>query len=397
MSNPLVIISLVFFTIFKLTSQQIPGCNQYTDCVQCTSNKCTYCELPTAGSNFVCHTALDITNPCGFYCPDDNIDNPAKCTAPAANIYDPNIALEMLLLSTSAYSDKPEMSLTNFPVGDWKEYGIFSVTPCDPLNSTCFGFTAYSENGQFIVLAFRGTVGVTQLLFESIQGFIPTSSWPPGGMVTPYFKDALLGMWPAITVQMTALVQQYPTYKIYVTGHSLGGAVASLAASFLLYNNITTKVSLYTFGEPRVGDYLFSKQFDSQIPDAWRVIDYIDPFPHIPFCEYILVNGPVPVCNPCPGPNVFSYHHGSEVWYNISQPVFTPQDPHYVCLEGWPRNEALNCSTGYVSYGQDCFNNIDNCVQYHLSYFGINIGACGGSDCSNPIACNKPKIEIKKR
>jgi len=388
---------LVLFTIVKLTAQQVAGCNQFTDCVSCTSTNCTYCELPTAGSNFVCHSALDITNPCTFYCPDSNINNPSQCRAPIPNIYDPNIAMEMLLLSTSAYSDKPDMCLTNLPLSDWTEYGTFSVSPCDPANSTCFGFSAYSEKNQFIVLAFRGTTAVTQLLFETIQGFLPTSDWPAGGMVTPYFKDALFKMWPALQTQMSELIQKYPTYKVYVTGHSLGGAMASLAASYLLYNNITDKVSLYTFGEPRVGDYMFSRIFDSQIPDSWRVVYYIDPFPHIPFCEYILVNGPVPVCNPCPGPNIFSYHHGSEVWYNISQPIFTPQDPHYECLFGWPRNEALNCSTGYVSFGQDCFSNIDNCIKYHLFYFGIDVGTCGVSNCSNPVACNKQQITIKKR
>jgi len=383
----LIFSSLVLF-IIQITTQHL-GCNQYTDCLSCTSNNCTYCELPTTDSNVVCHLALDITNPCSFYCPDDNINTPSKCVAPRPNIYDPNIAMEMLLLSTSAYSQTPGKCLINLSLSDnWVQYGTFSAA-CDPVNSTCFGFTAYSPKNQSIVLAFRGTTAINQILFESIQSLLPTSSWPAGGMVIPYFNDALNLMWPQVQNQMTQLVQKYPNYKIYVTGHSLGGAVASLAASALLQNNITTNASLYTFGEPRVGDYIFSRGFDSQISDAWRVIHYIDPFPHIPFCEYIFVNGPIPVCNPCPGPNIFSYHHGSEVWYNTSQLIFAPKDPHYVCLQGWPRNEALNCSTGYDSFGQDCFNDINNCAKYHEYYFGVDVGSCGESDCSDPVACNK--------
>jgi len=303
--------------------------------------------------------------------------------------------MPMLLLSTSAYSETPGTCLGNLPLPNWVQFGTFVVPECDSFNSTCFGFTGYSEANQSIVLAFRGTASVSQLVFEAIQGFLPTSTWPAGGMVVPYFKDVLDLMWPQISTQMIQLVQKYPTFKVYVTGHSLGGALASLAASSLIQNKIAPKVSLYTFGEPRVGDYTFSHIFNTQIPDAWRIIYYIDPFPHIPFCEYIYVNGPIPVCNPCSGPNIFSYHHGVEVWYNISQMVFAPTDPHYVCLEGWPTNEALNCSTGFVSYGQDCFSNIQNCVNYHLFYFGVNVGACGASNCADPMACNKSQFLIK--
>ena len=40
-----------------------------------------------------------------------------------------------------------------------------------------------------------------------------------------------------------------------MTGHSLGGALASLASTLIIYEGETSKddLMLYTFGQPRVG------------------------------------------------------------------------------------------------------------------------------------------------
>jgi len=237
-------------------------------------------------------------------------------------------------------------------------------------------------------------VTISQLLFETIQGFLPISTWPAGGAVIPYFKNAHDSLWPDILAATKALVTRYPKFSVLVTGHSLGAAIASLTASAISAAKIVSSpLALYTFGEPRVGDFEFARTFDKMIPNAWRTIHYIDPFPHIPLCEYILVNGPIPVCNPCAHPDIFSYHQGTEVWYNITASKFSPQDPHTVCQTGWPYNEALDCSTGQVGYGVDCFKNVQTCLAYHTFYFGVSVTDCGVSECGDPVACNVMKEE----
>jgi predicted lipase len=54
-----------------------------------------------------------------------------------------------------------------------------------------------------------------------------------------------------------------------VTGHSLGGALASLAALHIymdiLDNKATPDISLFTIGEPRVGDKDFAKKIDDLV------------------------------------------------------------------------------------------------------------------------------------
>ncbi|ETN72237.1 triacylglycerol lipase, partial [Necator americanus] len=59
---------------------------------------------------------------------------------------------------------------------------------------------------------------------------------------------------------------KYPTYQVWVTGHSLGGAMASLAASYIVAAKLVpaANVELVTFGQPRTGNKEFSAAHDSQ-------------------------------------------------------------------------------------------------------------------------------------
>lgn len=54
--------------------------------------------------------------------------------------------------------------------------------------------------------------------------------------------------------------------RIYVTGHSLGGALATIfAAQLLREHGATHAVSLYTFGAPRAGDSEFASAFETSV------------------------------------------------------------------------------------------------------------------------------------
>lgn len=61
-----------------------------------------------------------------------------------------------------------------------------------------------------------------------------------------------------------SLIKKYPSYKVWVTGHSLGGALASIAASEMIARGEVdaSRVQLYTFGQPRTGDVDFAAAHD---------------------------------------------------------------------------------------------------------------------------------------
>jgi len=293
------------------------------------------------------------------------LDTTSDCLDPVTNQYNTEISEQMIRLSRAAYSDLPTSCPSDLFLPDWQVNDTFSSLACDLCpDNRCFGFTAYSVTQQSIVVVFRGTAENTQLVLEGLKSLTPIIPWHTGGKVMPYFNTAFSSLRSAVSDQITKLRRDFPSYKIYVTGHSLGGAMASLAA-LTLKSQFGISVTLYTFGQPRVGDYVFAKNFDKNIPDAWRVVHNLDPVPHLPPCQKTYNNG-VFVCNPCPG-LVNDYHHGTEVWYN------SEENDYVVCNQGWPKDEVYaGCSNGAFNdqWIDDCIVNAGNCLNDH-TYFGI--------------------------
>lgn len=71
-----------------------------------------------------------------------------------------------------------------------------------------------------------------------------------------------------------------PSYSVAVVGHSLGGAIATLAAANLRNNGVPT--ALYTFGAPRIAGAKLSDYISAQAGGNFRVTHYNDPVPRLP-------------------------------------------------------------------------------------------------------------------
>ena len=60
-------------------------------------------------------------------------------------------------------------------------------------------------------------------------------------------------------------------------GHSLGGALATLAAhSFAVTareQGCTSAFSCYTFGAPRTGNHAWAAEYEELVPDTWHIIN----------------------------------------------------------------------------------------------------------------------------
>jgi hypothetical protein len=69
---------------------------------------------------------------------------------------------------------------------------------------------------------------------------------------------------------------------IWITGHSLGGALASIAASYLLHSNIRVS-GIYTFGAPRVGNEKYRDYLNARLTyKYWRFMHKSDVVPDVP-------------------------------------------------------------------------------------------------------------------
>ncbi len=148
---------------------------------------------------------------------------------------------------------------------------------------------------QFLVLAFRGsqepqdwlTNLTTQLRSFTIQkdGVSALSSYQ--GRVHTGFFLAWAIIEQAVLVQIARwqkdfVAQGKPLPPIYVTGHSLGGALATVAAAALVENKLEV-AGVYTFGQPRVGDRTFANQLSLNTGGKiYRFVNNNDMVPHVP-------------------------------------------------------------------------------------------------------------------
>lgn len=148
---------------------------------------------------------------------------------------------------------------------------------------------------QFMVLAFRGsqeprdwlTNFTTQLCSFTLQqdGVTAVSSYP--GRVHTGFFLAWAIIEPSVLVQIERWRAELAAQgkllpPVYITGHSLGGALATVAAAALVERNIEV-AGVYTFGQPRVGDRTFVKQLNLNTNGkVFRFVNNNDMVPHVP-------------------------------------------------------------------------------------------------------------------
>ncbi|PAV65848.1 hypothetical protein WR25_08349 [Diploscapter pachys] len=149
---------------------------------------------------------------------------------------------------------------------------------------TCFGYTAYDESQKAIVMSFRGTEGSVQLMDEILDFFTGKKPFFDAGNIFTYFYDAFYFLWNGgLEAQVRTLKYRYPDYQLWVTGHSLGASIASIAASHAVKVGIFngTNVRLVTFGQPRTGDLNYSSWHEQTFPYSYRIVHHKDPVPHV--------------------------------------------------------------------------------------------------------------------
>ncbi|MCV3212761.1 50S ribosome-binding GTPase [Plectonema radiosum NIES-515] len=77
-------------------------------------------------------------------------------------------------------------------------------------------------------------------------------------------------------------IKQLKPKTICLTGHSLGGALATLAAYRLRKQGFSIPISIYTFGAPRVGDSAFASKYEDSKVLHFRIENQNDIVPHLP-------------------------------------------------------------------------------------------------------------------
>ena len=160
------------------------------------------------------------------------------------------------------------------------EFGGFELidTLYDRATDT-HGFVAlrrFSGTGM-VAVCFRGTdrmhdwktaLGIRKVPFRSRHG----SGGKAAGRVHRGFHRAYM----SVDAQLSAILRKTDRLPVYLAGHSLGGALAMLAALCLPGERLA---ACYTYGAPRVGDDMVAASF--RIP-VYRVVNRADPVTILP-------------------------------------------------------------------------------------------------------------------
>ena len=164
--------------------------------------------------------------------------------------------------SDQAYSADP---------GRWAtRQGFSEVTPFNLGNVQGY----WGAGDKVALLVFRGTSNLGQWIRNG-RIFPVRHSW---GNVHMGFGTGL-GMLDDILQVFDGIATR--SEYVWVTGHSLGGALAVLAAARLKINGIQSQT--YTYGQPRMGLSNFASRFNAELPGRpIRFINQNDIVPRLP-------------------------------------------------------------------------------------------------------------------
>jgi triacylglycerol lipase len=139
------------------------------------------------------------------------------------------------------------------------------------------GFIASKNNEIFVV--FRGTQTKSEWI-RNMEADLVACFQSNYGKVHKGFQTIY-------TSFNTLLIKNIPKTSnfslINITGHSLGGSLATFATIDIFANNFNTKQCTYTFGSPRTGDKDFSTTFNNNFAaNSFRVENSSDLVPEVP-------------------------------------------------------------------------------------------------------------------
>lgn len=145
-----------------------------------------------------------------------------------------------------------------------------------------FGFVL--ESPQDIILAFRGTSTATNWISDVIASQTRFKPIKSPCLVHRGFYEIYTSARAGILSALAGLSADKP---LYIAGHSLGGALATLCATDVGANT-SFGVRLYTYGSPRAGDPAFAKACGGNVRDSWRFANRLDVVAYAPPTVYKL-------------------------------------------------------------------------------------------------------------
>jgi len=172
-----------------------------------------------------------------------------------------------------------------------------------------FGFTATADDGSHNILIFRGTVTMQEAAYDLLgwgnntQCLLPSQWWEQNsyGFVNSYLFAFYANSGVIFTslakscmdaIQKTVAIK--PNVPWFIGAHSLGGAMASLAALDAVVSKVLNpgNTLAMTFGSLHVGDQAFATAYNQQVPSSLRIANLCDFVPSMVSLEPVILDDP---------------------------------------------------------------------------------------------------------
>ncbi len=218
----------------------------------------------------------------------------------ASERYDEKLAYIMSTISTWAYADERALGAKLRYCGiEGARVRRISVQN-DALFVVATAYLIQSASGRVGILAFRGTDPASFVTMLA-DGEVMQRRFDGCGVHAGFYAN-VEAVWDDVTETIEAALHREQLVddgrhtevpntleSLYITGHSLGGAMAVLAAARLFgrgYESWKPRdlvKGIYTFGQPMVGDQKFAEKCDQYFgPKLFRHVYGSDVVPHLP-------------------------------------------------------------------------------------------------------------------
>lgn len=185
---------------------------------------------------------------------------------PQRSNYSLTQAMWMSEFSSTAYFEQADV---NTHMSDWG----YDFKWLESAHDTQCYIASQSDHA---IICFRGTSSFRDLITDAKFFKSRSSNYP--GKTHNGFREASEGIWDSLSHEISS---RHAGKRLFVTGHSLGAALAQLAAYRL--NERGFDVQVYLFGAPNVGNKAFSEAYNASLEDMTYVhINNMDAVTRIP-------------------------------------------------------------------------------------------------------------------
>ena len=147
-----------------------------------------------------------------------------------------------------------------------------------------------SDKFKKYIIAVPGTREKLQLVLEAVRSDLDSYNDDENIRISHYFLSLYNNFKEDLfSASNINEIKSHSDYQVIVTGHSLGGAVASIIAFAIKKEKIfTNNLVLITYGQPRTGNYYFADYVTKNVNKIFRIVRKGDMVVTIPLYTPIL-------------------------------------------------------------------------------------------------------------